>query len=365
MVSSTSSATSSSPSSSSSALSPLPMEGLHDIGPPPFLTKTYEMVEDPGTDSIVSWSVTRNSFIVWDSHKLASSLLPRYFKHGNFSSFVRQLNTYGFKKVDPDRWEFANEGFLGGQKHLLKHIKRRRNLTQNIHQGGPGVCVELGQYGLEDEIDRLKRDRSVLMSEVVRLRQQQQNSEGEILVIEKRLQVIENKQRNLMGFLGKALKNSDFVHQLISRNGQNKALGHGIGTGRKRRLLASTSAEVLQLEGILEDIQVEDYMDHAVKEEAVIESDVETLYAAAANTDINNLIQESDSVLGSFDDLMWKKSLVEDMVSGYKEAEMKLGDQFDYLGDVQLEDLVADPSEWVDELAQELVDQMEFPGSKP
>ncbi|KAI3906988.1 hypothetical protein MKW92_023604 [Papaver armeniacum] len=348
MVNSTSSATWSSPSSSSLTILPLAMEGLHDIGPPPFLTKTYEMVEDPGTDSIVSWSVTRNSFIVWESHKLASSLLPRYFKHGNFSSFVRQLNTYGFKKVDPDRWEFANEGFLGGQKHLLKYIKRRRNITQNIQQGGGlGVCVEFGQYGLEDKIDKIKRNPSVLMSEVVRLWQQQQSSEGEIVVIEKRLQVIESKQRNLMGFLVEALKNSDFIHQLISRNEQNKELGHGIGTGKKRRLLASTSAEVLQLEGILEDIQVQDYIGHAVKEEAVIESDVETLYAATAYTELNNLIQESDSVLGSFSDFMWEKSLVEDMVSGYEEPEMKVGAQFDCLGDVQLEDLVADPSEWV------------------
>lgn len=71
-----------------------PMEGLHEVGPPPFLTKTFEMVEDPATDLIVSWSRARNSFIVWDSHKLSTLLLPRYFKHGNFSSFIRQLNTY-------------------------------------------------------------------------------------------------------------------------------------------------------------------------------------------------------------------------------------------------------------------------------
>ena len=45
------------------------MEGLHDVGPPPFLTKTFEMVEDPSTNAIVSWSRVRNSFVVWDSHK--------------------------------------------------------------------------------------------------------------------------------------------------------------------------------------------------------------------------------------------------------------------------------------------------------
>lgn len=90
----TAAAASASSSSSSSNFMPQPLEGLHDAGPPPFLTKTYEMVEDPSTDAIVSWSRTRNSFIVWDSHQFSTTLLPKFFKHSNFSSFIRQLNTY-------------------------------------------------------------------------------------------------------------------------------------------------------------------------------------------------------------------------------------------------------------------------------
>ncbi|CAN1805868.1 Heat stress transcription factor A-2 [Linum perenne] len=52
------------------------------------------MVEDLKTNPIVSWTKNRDSFVVWDSHHFSKHLLPKYFKHSNFSSFIRQLNTY-------------------------------------------------------------------------------------------------------------------------------------------------------------------------------------------------------------------------------------------------------------------------------
>ncbi|CAM0951676.1 unnamed protein product [Alopecurus aequalis] len=114
--------------------------------PAPFLTKTHQMVEERGTDEVISWGEQGRSFVVWKPVELARDLLPLHFKHCNFSSFVRQLNTYGFRKVVPDRWEFANENFRRGEQSLLCGIRRRKAATttttpQSSKSCGSGVNV--------------------------------------------------------------------------------------------------------------------------------------------------------------------------------------------------------------------------------
>jgi len=63
-------------------------------GPAPaqFLMKTYAMVNDPATDGIVSWGgPEKKSLVVWNMAEFARDILPKYFNHSNFSSFVREL----------------------------------------------------------------------------------------------------------------------------------------------------------------------------------------------------------------------------------------------------------------------------------
>ncbi|KAK4265486.1 hypothetical protein QN277_026535 [Acacia crassicarpa] len=67
--------------------------------PTPFLTKTYQLVDDLTIDDVISWNEDGSTFIVWNPTEFARDFLSKYFKHNNFSSFVRKLNTYGFKKV--------------------------------------------------------------------------------------------------------------------------------------------------------------------------------------------------------------------------------------------------------------------------
>ncbi|KAG4915482.1 hypothetical protein JHK87_053039 [Glycine soja] len=77
-----------------------------------------------------------------------------------------QKLTEGFRKVDLDRWEFANEGFQGGKKHLLKNIRRRRKCNK-LHQG----AFNMMKPDVDSEVEKLKKDHNILKVEILKLRQ--------------------------------------------------------------------------------------------------------------------------------------------------------------------------------------------------
>lgn len=141
----------------------------------------------------------------------------------------------GFRKIDPDRWEFANEGFLRGQRHLLRDIKRRKVPSQPFPRQQALVhCFEVGRFGQEGEIDRLKRDKQILMMQLVKLRQQQQNTRSNLQVTEQRLQRTEIKQQQMMSFLARAMQNPTFLQQLGQQKEKRKELEEAMTKKRRR-----------------------------------------------------------------------------------------------------------------------------------
>ena len=63
---------------------------------------------------------------------LAEHILPQYFKHGQYASWVRALNAYDFKKSGAGRWHHPS--FLRGHPELLKNIRGSAPPSR-----GPGV----------------------------------------------------------------------------------------------------------------------------------------------------------------------------------------------------------------------------------
>ncbi|KAA8615627.1 HSF1 Heat shock transcription factor [Pyrenophora tritici-repentis] len=109
-----------------------------------FIHKLYNMLEDQSIQHLISWASTNESFVMSPSSEF-SKVLSSYFKHTNISSFVRQLNMYGFHKVsdvfhtgspDTPLWEFkhGNGNFKRGDLVGLREIKRRASRHALIHR---------------------------------------------------------------------------------------------------------------------------------------------------------------------------------------------------------------------------------------
>ena len=104
------------------------IEVLHNCAP--FIAKLYSLVNSPKTDHLIQWSETHKgqAICVVDSVRFSTELLPKQFKHSNIASFVRQLNIYGFHKLDAkDGLCFKHEFFQKDHPELLEKIKRKKN----------------------------------------------------------------------------------------------------------------------------------------------------------------------------------------------------------------------------------------------
>ncbi|XP_010565109.1 heat shock factor protein 1 isoform X1 [Haliaeetus albicilla] len=162
---------------------------------PAFLTKLWTLVEDPDTDSLICWSPSGSSFHVFDQGQFAKEVLPKYFKHNNMASFVRQLNMYGFRKVvhieqgglvkpEKDDTEFQHPYFIRGQEHLLENIKRKvtsvssiKNEDIKVRQDNvtkllTDIQVMKGkQESMDSKLIAMKHENEALWREVASLRQ--------------------------------------------------------------------------------------------------------------------------------------------------------------------------------------------------
>jgi flavodoxin len=79
---------------------------------PPFPLKLYDLVNNENNAKIITWSEDGLSFVIKDIHKFIYEILPKKFDTKLFSSFNRQLNSYGFTKTKSNQYEFSNQFFI-------------------------------------------------------------------------------------------------------------------------------------------------------------------------------------------------------------------------------------------------------------
>ncbi|KAJ7476174.1 HSF-type DNA-binding-domain-containing protein, partial [Mycena latifolia] len=125
------------------------------------------MITSAQSSDFISWTELGTSFVVSNVGEFGRGILGRHFNHNNFSSFVRQLNMYGFHKInrtpraqrtasDAQTWEFSHPKFLRGRPDLLDEIEptalQPRPVPRRIELPGE-VAAQLD--ALRDENQRL------------------------------------------------------------------------------------------------------------------------------------------------------------------------------------------------------------------
>ncbi|RKO99937.1 hypothetical protein CXG81DRAFT_13847, partial [Caulochytrium protostelioides] len=154
-----------------------------------FVHKLHNMVVDSMYQHLISWNYIGTSFIVCNVLEFSRDVLPKHFKHNNFSSFVRQLNMYGFHKVNKSPrgsrtaaenqvWEFSHPKFLRDRPDLLDQIKRKTLETEVIRRetGDVYAYVHLLQLQISDlgaQVTNLNDTVGVLVKELNETRRKQ------------------------------------------------------------------------------------------------------------------------------------------------------------------------------------------------
>ena len=169
-----------------------------------FLDKLYAILSDDSYSQYIHWSPDGLYVIISDPNGLSKKVLPEFYKHHNFSSFVRQLNMYNFRKVrtsnkrDQKEQKYMHKEFneskipeqikLIKKKKLKAESKDNDNLTNSKSCSIPNEDKEymekIEQIENLDEDSKIKEYKKIL-----------KNEELTNLINEKILNYLVNKSR--------------------------------------------------------------------------------------------------------------------------------------------------------------------------
>mmetsp|Transcript_14427 Transcript_14427/g.17538 ORF Transcript_14427/g.17538 Transcript_14427/m.17538 type:complete len:321 (-) Transcript_14427:241-1203(-) len=94
----------------------------------PFPEKLHALLEAHQYPHIISWQSHGRCFILRKPQDFLCGVMPKYFKQTKLTSFQRQLNLYGFKRITsgPDKGAYYHELFLRGKPSLCSRMIRIR-----------------------------------------------------------------------------------------------------------------------------------------------------------------------------------------------------------------------------------------------
>jgi len=93
---------------------------------PTFIVKLHQMLSNPDIEDIISWLPHGRAWRILQRKPFEEQVIPLYFRHCRYSSFMRQVNGWGFRRVTngSDYNAYYHEMFLRGMPHLCYKMRR-------------------------------------------------------------------------------------------------------------------------------------------------------------------------------------------------------------------------------------------------
>jgi len=115
----------------------------------PFPEKLMDLMSsvDP---AVIGWLPHGRGFKIRDQKTFVDRVMPNHFKHTKITSFQRQLNLYGFKRLTrgPDSGAYYHEFFLRDRPKLCMRM-RRQKIKGTGHKPHHEVALEPDFYNME------------------------------------------------------------------------------------------------------------------------------------------------------------------------------------------------------------------------
>jgi hypothetical protein len=110
---------------------------------PTFPVKLHMILSNPEFQDIISWLPHGRSWRILQQKAFEERVIPLYFRHGRYSSFARQVNGWGFRRIthgsDYNSYyhevriatglhihSWFREGFTGGFRDSPRNLESRR-----------------------------------------------------------------------------------------------------------------------------------------------------------------------------------------------------------------------------------------------